>query len=59
MSTASHYPTLHIHVEACGTSEMATTKDYLMLENRKNMGHTFVAYTCTGYHWTEHGLRLV
>ena len=26
MSKASHYPTLNIHVEACGTSEMGYYK---------------------------------
>ena len=51
MSKASHYPTLNIHVEAFGTSEMGYYKRLSHVREQENMGHTFMAYTCTGNHW--------
>ena len=45
MSTASHYPTLNIHVEACGTWEMGYYKRLSHArEQEKHGAHVYGIY---------------
>ena len=45
MSKASHYPTLNIHVEACGTSEMGYYKRLSHVrEQEKHGAHLYGIY---------------
>ena len=61
MSTASHYPTLNIHVEACGTSEMGYYKRLPdAREQEKHGAHVYGIYMymiSLDWAWSETGLK--